>query len=232
MKKLLLPFLLSCLITCTLVSSVSAQLPYFTPNFDRIYYYLGDTGAVKVNIVTTDQAFDIRDMSFQLYFTRTDGTFFVTERFLVDYTDTPLQISANDNANVTIDFNIPQRSDLLSGIFYYDFNVTLREQGTITYSEESSGQRVAKLNDETCILLTSETTPSPTPTTEPTPTPTPTPTSTPTPTPTSTSSPTPTPSPTPAPTDFLSVEVLFGIGIVITAVVIIVVLIMLKKMKK
>ena len=209
-------------------SSVLAELPWFTPTFNKIDYYLGDSGAVQVKIDSNDQAFDIKEMGFQLYFPRTDGTEFVTQFFGVNYDDAPLQIPAYDNATVIIDFNIPQRNDLITGQFYYVFNVTLREQGTTTYSTETSQQEIATLGDNVCVLITSETTPSPTPTTEPTPTPSSTPTPTTTPTPTSST----TPTPTPTPIDFFSVEVLYGIGIVIAAVVIILILVLLKKRGK
>ena len=225
MKKLLLSLFLCCLVTSTLVSSVSAQnLPYFTLKFDRVYYYLGSTGKVEVNINTAaDQAFDIRDMWFQLYLPRTDGTEFVTERFIVNYTDTPLQLSENDNATVIMDFYIPTRSDLITGIFRYIFYVNLREQGTTTYSEWPSGVQFAKWNDnDYCILISSETTPSPTPTTSPTPTPTPTATPTSTPTPTA----------TPPPVDYSLITILFVIGIIIIAVLLIIILIVLKKGKE
>jgi hypothetical protein len=232
MRKLLVSALLSCLITCTLVSSVSAQLPYFTVNFDRLSYDVGSTGMVIINIQNTDQAFayDIREMGFQLYLPRSDGTFFVTEFFGKNYTDSPLQIPAYSNVAVYIDFNIPQRSDLVSGLFSYDFEVHIKEQGTPTYSHFDPGQRVATCYGYNCILLSPESPPLPTPTIEPTPTPTPTPSPTPTPTPT------PSPTPTPTPIDFFSVEVLFGIGIIIAVVIIIIlviiILVILKKRKK
>jgi hypothetical protein len=237
MKKLLLSLLLSCLVTCTLVSSVSAQpLPYFTIKFDRVYYYLGSTGKVEVNIFTSaGQAFDIRDMWFQLYLPRTDGIEFVTERFIINYTDTPLQLSETDNATVIMDFDIPARSDLITGIFRYNFYVNLRETGTTTYSEWPSGEQFAKWNDnDYCILISSETTPSPTPTNQPTPTPTPTstPTTSPTPTPTATPTSTPTPTPPSTPVDLSLIAMLFGIGIVIIAVLLIIILYILKKGKK
>jgi hypothetical protein len=233
MKKAIVVLLLSCLIIGGLASSVSALLPYFTPIFNKVDYYLGDPGVVQVNIETNDQAFDIKEMGFQLYFTRTDGTIFVTQFFGVNYADdNPLQVPANDDVNVTINFDIPQRDDLISGQFYYVFDVTLREQGTTTYYTESSGQQIAQVGDNNCYLSTSEATPSPTPTTEPTPTPSSTPTPTPTPTPTTTPTPTPTPTSTPTPIDFFSVEVLYGIGIAIAAVVIILILVLLKKRKK
>jgi hypothetical protein len=232
MKKVIVVLLLSCLIIGGLASSVSALLPYFTPTFNKIDYYLGDPGVVQVNIETNDQAFDIKEMGFQLYFTRTDGTIFVTQFFGVNYEDHPLQIPANDDVNVTINFDIPQRDDLISGRFHYVFDVTLREQGTTEYYTESSGQQIAQLGDNDCILSTSEATPSPPPTTEPTPTPSSTPTPTPTPTSTPTTPPTPTPTPTPTPIDFFSVEVLYGIGIAIATVVIILILVLLKKRKK
>jgi hypothetical protein len=232
MKKLVVFLLLSCLIMCTFLSSASALLPYFTPTFDRLDYYLGSAGAVKVEIATNDQAFDIREIGFQLYFPRIDGTDFVTQLFEENYGDTPLQIPAYDSANVTIEFTIPQRNDLISGPFYYVFNVTLREQGTNTYSEETSGQQTAQLGDNDCVLITSEATPSPTPTTEPTPTPSSTPNPTPSTTPTPTPTTTPTPTPTPTPIDFFSLEVLYGIAIVVAAIMIIIILVMLKKRKK
>ena len=233
MKKLFLSLLLICLVTCTLVSFVSAQpLPYFTVKFDTLYYYLGQTGAVQVNIETPDQAFDIRDMGLQFYFARTDGTRFVSELFLVNYTDTPLQLSENDNANVTIEFSIPTRSDLITGIFKYVFYVNLREQGTTTYFEESSGEQFAKIDDDYCVLISSETTPSPTPTTSPTPTSTPTATPTSTPTPTATPTSTPNPTATPPPTDFSLLTVFFVLGIVIIAVLLVIILILLRKGKE
>jgi hypothetical protein len=232
MKKPFVFLLLSCLIMCTFLSSASALLPYFAPTFDRVDYYLGSAGAVKVEITTTDQAFDIREIGFQLYFPRIDGTDFVTQLFEENYGDTPLQIPAYDSANVTIEFTIPQRNDLISGPFYYVFNVTLREQGTDIYSEVTSERLRAQLGDISCALIASEATPSPTPTTEPTPTssstPTPTPSTTPTPTPTTT----PTPTPTPTPIDFFSLEVLYGIAIVVAAVMIIIILVMLRKRRK
>jgi hypothetical protein len=232
MKKIVVFLLLSCLIMCIFLSSASAELPYFTPTFDKIDYYLGSTGAVKVEIATNDQAFDIREMGFQLYFPRTDGTDFVTQLFEVNYGDTPLQISTYDSANETIEFTIPQRNDLISGPFYYVFNVTLREQGTTAYSEETSERQPAQLGDNTCVLIASEATPSPTPTTEPTPTPSSTPTPTPSTTPTPTPTTTPTPTPTPTPIDFFSLEILYGIAIVVAVVMIIIILFMLKKRKK
>jgi hypothetical protein len=232
MRKLVVFLPLSCLIMCTFLSSALALLPYFTPTFDRIDYYLGSTGAVKVEIATNDQAFDIREIGFQLYFPRTDGTDFVTQLFEENYGDTPLQIPAYDTANVTVEFTIPQRNDLISGPFYYVFNVTLREQGTDIYSEVPTERLPAQLGDNNCVLIASEATPSPTPTTSPTPTPssipTPTPSTTPTPTPTTT----PTPTPTPTPIDFFSLEVLYGIAIVVATVMIIIILVMLKKRKK
>jgi hypothetical protein len=228
MKKLLVSVLLSCLITCTLVSSVSAQLPLFNVYFDRIYYDVGSAGTVSINIQTADQAFDIREMGFQLYLPRTDGTFFVTEFFGENYADSPLQIPAYGNVSVYVGFNIPQRSDLVSGIFYYTFEVYLREQGTTTYSHYAMEQLEATLYNYNCILLS----PGATPPLGPTPTPTPIPTPTPTQTPIPTTTPTLTPTPTPTPIiDFFSVEVLFGIGIII-AVVIIIILVILKKRKK
>lgn len=235
MNKSLVSVLLSCLIASIFVSSVSAQLPYFTLNFDRIYYNLGSTGAVAIEIRTTDQAFDIREMGFQLYFPTTGGVYFVTELYRENYGDSPLQIPAYDSVTVYVDFAIPQRSDLVSGIFYYVFNVTIREQGTTTYSQvttEDEGLLGAKSNDINCVLLTSEATMPPSPTTGPTPTSTPTPTVSPsqTPTPTATLTPTPTPTSTSI-IDFSSVEVLFGVGIVI-AVVIIIILVLVKKRKK
>jgi hypothetical protein len=197
-------------------------------NFDRISYDVGSTGSVMINIITADQAFEIRELGFQVYLPRSDRTFFVTEFFGEDYGETPLQIPAYDNVSVYIDFNIPQRSDLVSGIMYYNFEVDIREQGSTTYSAHTPGQLEAKSFDVTCLLLSYEATPSP----GSTPTPTPTPTSTPTPTPTPTTTPTPTSTPTPTPTiNFFLVAVLFGIGI-IAVVVIIIILVMLKKRKK
>lgn len=231
MKKLLVSVLLSCLITCTFVSLVSAQLPLFTVNFDRIFYDVGSTGTVIINIQTTDQAFDIREMGLQLYLPRTDRTFFVTEFFGENYNDSPLQIPAYGNISVYVSFNIPQRSDLVSGIFYYTFEVWLREQGATTYSHHTPGQLKATSNDYNCILLSPDVTLSPGPT--PTPTPIPTPTQTPIPTTTPTSTPTPTPTPI---IDFFSVEVLLGIVIIIAVVIIIIlviiILVILKKKKK
>jgi hypothetical protein len=234
MKEFLASAFLCCLIVCVLVSSVSAQLPYFTVNFDRIYYTLGETGTITVDIQNLgEQAFDIRDIGVRLYFAKTDGLFYPTEFFGVNYTD-PLQVAANDNATVSFEFTIPQASGLESGFFYYVFDVYIREQGTTTYYDESPGQREALSNENYCILQAPETTPSPGPTTEPTPTPTPTPAPTPTSTPTPTPTSTPTPTPTPEPIDFFSAEVLIGIGIgvAIALVVIIIVLVMLKKKKK
>jgi hypothetical protein len=235
MKKLLASASLCCLIVCVLVSSVSAQLPYFTVNFDRIDYTLGSTGTIVVDIQNLgDQSYDIKDIGVRLYFAKTDGLFYPTEFFGLNYTDAPLQVATNDNASVSFEFTIPQTSGLESGGFYYVFNVYIREQGTTTYYDESPGQREALSNEYHCILQVPETTTSPTPTTEPTPTPTSTPASTPTPTPTPTPTSTATPTPTPAPIDFFSAEVLIGIGIgiAIALVVIIIVLGMLKKKKR
>ena len=232
MKKPFVFLLLSCLIMCTFLSSASADLPWFAPTFDRVDYYLGSAGAVKVEISTTEQAFDIRGIGFQLYFPRMDGTDFVTQLFEENYGDTPLQIPAYNSTDVTIEFTIPQRNDLISGPFYYVFNVTLREQGTDTYSEVTSERLPAQLDDISCVLIASEATPSPTPTTEPTPTPSSTPTPTPSTTPTPTPTTTPTPTPTSTPIDFFSLEVLYGIAIVVAAVMIIIILVMLRKRKK
>ena len=180
MKKLLVSAFLCCLIVCSLVSSIYAQLPYFTVNFDRINYTLGSQGTVTVYIENLAQAFEIRDIGVILYFAKTDGLFYPTEFFGSNYTDTPLLVAAYDNVTVSFNFTIPQANGLESGIFYYVFDVNIREQGTTTYNQESPGQRQALSYGYYCVLQTPETTPSPAPTTSPTPTPSSTPTPTPT----------------------------------------------------
>ena len=228
MKKLLVSALMGCLIACVLVSSVSAQLPYFTVNFDRVNYDMGSQATVAINILTDNQAFDIREMGIQLYFMRDDGSFFVTPAYVLNYTDNLLQLAANDNVTEYVDFNVPQRSDLISGQFSYTFYAYIREQGTTAYSYESTDQLDALSYGSNCVLQGSDITPSPNPTTEPTPTPSPTPT----PTPTPTLTPTPTPTSTPTPIGFLTAEVLIGIGAVITVIIIVIIVIMLKKRRK
>jgi hypothetical protein len=236
MKKLLLSAFLCCLIICVLVSTVSAQLPYFTVNFDRTNYNLGSTGTVTVDIENQAQTFEIRDIGIRLYFAKTDGSFYPTEFFGLNYTETPLLVAAYDNITVSFNFAIPQVNDLEAGVFYYVFYVLIREQGTTTYSEESPGQLLALSYGYNCVLQAPETTSSPAPTNSPTSTPSQTPAHTPTPTPTLTPTPKPTPTPTatPSPIDLFSAEVLIGIGIgvAIAAVAMIIILVMLRKRKK
>ena len=230
MKKLLVFVFLFCLIACILVSSVSAQLPYFTVNFDRTNYTLGSTGTIIVDIENQPQTFEIRDIGVKLYFGKTDGSFYPTEFFGLNYTDTPLLVDAYDNVTVPFNFTIPQVNGLVSGVFYYVFFVSIREQGTIPYYEESPGQREASSYGYYCGLQAAETTPSPSPTSSPTPTASPTPTPTPTPIPTST----PTPTPTPTPRNFFSEELIIGIGIgiAIAMIAIVIVLVIIRKSKK
>jgi hypothetical protein len=232
MKKLPVFVFLFFLTVCILVSSVSAQLPYFTPNFDRTNYNLGSTGTVIVDIENQAQTFEIRDIGLRLYFAKTDGSFYPTEFFGLNYTDTPLLVDAYDNVTISFNFTIPQVNGLESGVFYYVFDVFIREQNTTTYYEKQSDELVALSYEYPCVLQAAVTTPSPSPTTSPTPTPsqTPTPTSTPTPTPTST----PTPTPTPTPGNFFSEELIIGIGIgiAIAMIAVVIVLFMMRKSKK
>jgi hypothetical protein len=230
MKKLPVFVLLFCLIVCILVSSVSAQLPYFYVNFDRTNYSLGSTGTIIVDIENQPQTFEIRDIGVKLYFAKTDGSFYPTEFFGLNYTDTPLLVDAYDNVTVSFNFTIPQINSLESGVFYYVFYVSIREQGTIPYYEETPGQREAVSYGYYCVLQVAVTTPSPSPTTSPTPSQTPKPTSTPTPIPTST----PTPTPTPTPRNFFSEELIIGIGIgiAIAMIAVVIVLVMMRKSKK
>jgi hypothetical protein len=230
MKKSCLLFgLLSCLIVFAFVSSVSAQLPHFIPNFDRIDYVLGSTGTVTFDIETFDQAFDISMMGVTLYFTITDGRIFETEFFGENYGETPFQIAAHANVSVSFDFTIPQIDDLASGFFYYIFEMDIRVQNTTTYYHESSELQQALYYEYPCILQGPQSSPLPTPIIEPTPTPVRTPSPTPTPTPT----PSPTPTPTPTPLGvFLPIEVLFGIGVIIIVVIIVIILVMLRNRRK
>ena len=179
-NKLLSLVVLSCFVVFTFTSFVSANLPNFNPYFDRKFYDLGSTGTVIFDVQTFDVAFDISMVGVTLYLPKTDGTNFETEFFGENYGENPLQIPTDTQLSLSFNFRIPERTDLISGSFFYLFEIYIRPQNTTTYSHESYGPEEAIAYGEECILYVPQSLPSPIPTIEPTTTPAPTPTPEPT----------------------------------------------------
>ena len=173
MNKNSLLFCIILLACCYLMVGVaSAQSRYSHVNFDRIFYELGSTGTVTITIESFDVSADIGSIGVSLYFTKTDGTLFETEFIGENYGDSPLVIPADTSTKLSFDFNIPQRSDLKSGVFFYVFELYIREHGTVQYSHDSNGPYTALSDGYQCNLQLPQ--PTPTPTASPTATPTPT----------------------------------------------------------
>jgi hypothetical protein len=167
-------------------SILSAQLPNFRPYFDRALYEMGSPGTVIFDVQTFDVAFNISMFGVTLYFPKTDGTTFETEFFSKDYGENPLQIPANNETSLFINFIIPDRPDLKSGYFAYLFEVDIKPENATTYTHESYGPEEAMVYGEYCIVYNPESLPSPNPTSQPTISPPPT---EPSPTPVATSTP-------------------------------------------
>ena len=185
-KKLLSLVALACFIVLAQTSILSAQLPNFRPYFDRALYEIGSPGTVIFDVQTFDVAFNISMFGVTLYFPKTDGTTFETEFFSKDYGENPLQIPANNETSLFINFIIPDRPDLKSGYFAYLFEVDIKPENATTYTHESYGPEEAMVYGEYCIVYNPESLPSPNPTSQPTISPPPT---EPSPTPVATSTP-------------------------------------------
>ena len=192
MRKKLLSFaVLACFIVLAQTSILSAQLPNFRSFFDRTLYERGSTGTVIFDVQTFDVAFNISLFGVTLYFPKTDGTTFETEFFSQDYGENPLQIPANNETSLFVNFIIPDRPDLKSGYFAYLFEVDIKPENATTYTHESYGPEEAMVYGEYCIIFNPQSLPSPNPISEPTISPSPT-----------NSSPSPTVTPTHGNTDY------------------------------
>ena len=227
-SSLLFPVFLVFMLIFAPVSLVSAQLPHFSPNFDRVIYDSGSPGSIALDIENSGQSFEIGTIGIRLYFVKTDGSTFKTEFFGKDYGANPFLLLPNAQELIFVDFVMPQRTDLVFGGFYFIFEMNIREQNTTTYHLETSGPHQAEYDGNPCILLPPQSTPEPSPSNGPTPTPVPT-----TPTPKPTSSPTATPSSTPEEMlgIFLSFEALVAIVVAFAVLIVLMVIIIVRKRK-